>query len=162
MVYGAHGVVVSHPLLMRKALGSNPSVSRLLQQWAQLGNIWHMGSGQAHLGVYPPWRRPKTPPTAVFQDLCRRMFYGAHGVVAHVLWGTWCSGITYAPHAEGPGCKSQCAQTSAAVGAAGQHLAHGQWPGPPRCLPTMDTPEDPTNCCLCKTCAGAFSVGHMA
>ena len=25
---GAHGVVVSHPLRMRKALGSNPSVSR--------------------------------------------------------------------------------------------------------------------------------------
>jgi hypothetical protein len=26
-VHGAHGVVVSHPLRMRKALGSNPSVS---------------------------------------------------------------------------------------------------------------------------------------
>ena len=25
--HGAHGVVVSHPLCMRKALGSNPSVS---------------------------------------------------------------------------------------------------------------------------------------
>ena len=24
------------------------------------------------------------------------------------LWGTWCSGITSAPHAEGPGFKSQC------------------------------------------------------
>ena len=23
-------------------------------------------------------------------------------------WGTWCSGITSAPHAEGPGFKSQC------------------------------------------------------
>ena len=23
-------------------------------------------------------------------------------------WGTWCSGITFAPHAEGPGLKSQC------------------------------------------------------
>ena len=23
-------------------------------------------------------------------------------------WGTWCSGITSAPHAEGPGLKSQC------------------------------------------------------
>ena len=88
---------------MRKALGSNPSVSRLMQQWSQLGNMWHTGSGQAHLGVYPPWICPKTPPTVVFQDLCRRMFYGAHGVVAHVLWGTWCSGITSAPHAEGPG-----------------------------------------------------------
>ena len=27
MEHGAHGVVVSHPLRMRKALGSNPSVS---------------------------------------------------------------------------------------------------------------------------------------
>ena len=27
--HGAHGVVVSHPLRMRKALGSNPSVSIL-------------------------------------------------------------------------------------------------------------------------------------
>ena len=26
-MHGAHGVVVSHPLRMRKALGSNPSVS---------------------------------------------------------------------------------------------------------------------------------------
>ena len=31
-VYGAHGVVESHPLRMRKALGSNPSVSRELQR----------------------------------------------------------------------------------------------------------------------------------
>ena len=27
MIQGAHGVVASHPLRMRKALGSNPSVS---------------------------------------------------------------------------------------------------------------------------------------
>ena len=27
IVYGAHGVVASHPFRMRKALGSNPSVS---------------------------------------------------------------------------------------------------------------------------------------
>ena len=79
MFCGAHGVVVSHPLRMRKALGSNPSVSRLLQQLAQPGDMWHMGSGQAR----------------------------------------------------------------------------------PSFLPTMDMSEDPTNCCLCKTCAGAFSVGHM-
>ena len=30
---GAHGVVVSHPLRMRKALGSNPSVSKSLHFW---------------------------------------------------------------------------------------------------------------------------------
>ena len=30
--YGAHGVVVSHPLRMRKALGSNPSVSIFLDE----------------------------------------------------------------------------------------------------------------------------------
>ena len=30
--YWAHGVVVSHPLRMRKALGSNPSVS-ILPRW---------------------------------------------------------------------------------------------------------------------------------
>ena len=30
---GAHGVVVSHPLRMRKALGSNPSVSILIVIW---------------------------------------------------------------------------------------------------------------------------------
>ena len=29
----AHGVVVSHPLRMRKALGSNPSVSILIIIW---------------------------------------------------------------------------------------------------------------------------------
>ena len=29
----ARGVVVSHPLGMREALGSIPSVSRLMQQW---------------------------------------------------------------------------------------------------------------------------------
>ena len=117
----AHGVVVSHPLHMRKALGSNPSVSRLLQQRAQLGNMWHMGSGQAHPSFYPPWICPETPPTVVFP----------RPVQGHVLWGTWCSGITSAPHAEGPGFKSQCVQTSAAAGAAGRHVAHGQRPGPP-------------------------------
>ena len=26
----------------------------------------------------------------------------------HHTWGTWCSGITSASHAEGPGFKSQC------------------------------------------------------
>ena len=30
--HGAHGVVVSHPLRMRKALGSNPSVSTFVSQ----------------------------------------------------------------------------------------------------------------------------------
>ena len=30
VLYWAHGVVVSHPLRMRKALGSNPSVSILV------------------------------------------------------------------------------------------------------------------------------------
>ena len=38
------------------------------------------------------------------------------------LKGTWCSGITSAPHAEGPGLKSQCVQwrvRSAAVAAVG-------------------------------------------
>ena len=30
------------------------------------------------------------------------------------LRGTWCSGITSAPHAEGPGFKSQCVQSFAA------------------------------------------------
>ena len=30
--------------------------------------------------------------------------------------GTWCSGITSAPHAEGPGLKSQCVQINAEVG----------------------------------------------
>ena len=36
-------------------------------------------------------------------------------------WGTWCSGITSAPHAEGPGFKSQCVHSrnmSAAAAAA--------------------------------------------
>ena len=38
-----------------------------------------------------------------------RTFY-AHNqsCAAKTLWGTWCSGITSAPHAEGPGFKSQC------------------------------------------------------
>ena len=32
-----------------------------------------------------------------------------NGCAEHlVLWGTWCSGITSASHAEGPGFKSQC------------------------------------------------------
>ena len=35
----AHGVVVSHPLRMRKALGSNPSVSILLQAVAVTGRV---------------------------------------------------------------------------------------------------------------------------
>ena len=34
MEHGAHGVVVSHPLRMRKALGSNPSVSILRLRFA--------------------------------------------------------------------------------------------------------------------------------
>ena len=37
--YWAHGVVVSHPLRMRKALGSNPSVSILLHRLAFLKSI---------------------------------------------------------------------------------------------------------------------------
>ena len=32
--FRAHGVVVSHPLRMRKALGSNPSVSIVMQDVA--------------------------------------------------------------------------------------------------------------------------------
>ena len=43
-------------------------------------------------------------------------------------WGTWCSGITSAPHAEGPGLKSQCVHwrvrsaAAAAVGVQGTLL----------------------------------------
>ena len=43
-------------------------------------------------------------------------------VQADYSWGSWCSGITFASHAEGPGLKSQCVHwrvRSAAVAAVG-------------------------------------------
>ena len=80
---GAHGVVVSHPLRMWKALGSNPSVSRLLQQRAQLGGMWHMGSGQARPSFLPAMDMSEDPPTncGLHKTCGWGKFCGAHGVV---------------------------------------------------------------------------------
>ena len=39
-VQGAHGVVASHPLRMRKALGSNPSVSTFVAQGAERNDVF--------------------------------------------------------------------------------------------------------------------------
>ena len=42
---------------------------------------------------------------APFLSSCKGIF------LLQILTGTWCSGITSAPHAEGPGFKSQCVQS---------------------------------------------------
>ena len=47
----AHGVVVSHPLRMRKALGSNPSVSICLN----LHLLLHTVAVHAVMAKHPPW-----------------------------------------------------------------------------------------------------------
>ena len=65
-----HGVVVSHPLRMRKALGSNPSVSRLLQQRVQLGNMWHMRSGQARPRFLPAMDTSEDPTNSRIFKTC--------------------------------------------------------------------------------------------
>ena len=80
MFCGAHGVVVSHPLRMRKALGSNPSVSRLLQQRAQLGGMWHMGSGQARPSFLPAMDLPRDPANRCLSEICAGACYVGHMV----------------------------------------------------------------------------------
>ena len=55
---GAHGVVVSHPLRMRKALGSNPSVSMLcLVRWSRIPRPWRSLALCAGCRLTAPWRR---------------------------------------------------------------------------------------------------------
>ena len=62
--YWAHGVVVSHPLRMRKALGSNPSVSILAPWLRAMGHIICTAPIASTLSticasalIYPAWRR---------------------------------------------------------------------------------------------------------
>ena len=52
--HGAHGVVVSHPLSMREALGSIPSVSILICQCSQ-GQIPVRAYCQRHDTTHNPW-----------------------------------------------------------------------------------------------------------
>ena len=100
----AHGVVVSHPLCMRKALGSNPSVSNvgLRPCCAHQGRAFHVGRRSS----------PQVVPPQNYQWGCltgpRRSKASCHFALVPV--GTWCSGITSASHAEGPGFNPQCVQ----------------------------------------------------
>ena len=153
--YGAHGVVVSHPLRMRKALGSNPSVSiwaeccrgvlkhsplpapplpahALLAGWqlgrhsqgrSRLAGVKQMLRSSGHRRFHSCRRRrfhrcrPASAPASCHSHglslhLTRTFYAQNKSCAAKTLWGTWCSGITSAPHAEGPGFKSQCVHVS--------------------------------------------------
>ena len=141
----ALGVVASHPLRMRKALGSKPSVSRSGSTRRHPGHpdgatptnngtahipgaSWHTNESRQHKQVSHPsvTRRqclmphsgPRLPHNSVpaqassrsaGSTYCRCM--GRRVItVRQCTKGTWCSGITSASHAKGPGFKSQCVQ----------------------------------------------------
>ena len=66
--HGAHGVVASHPLRMRKALGSNPSVSKLCS--CSEGSLFQFGRFvirpvvavvHASWRVLKPWQHMPSP-----------------------------------------------------------------------------------------------------
>ena len=133
--------MASHPLRMRKALGSNPSVSiadstYLAQQKTSTGS-W--------LFLCPSCWRARSARVAelALQRLCKRKVMGSiPRVVVHISWscsrymlevkrfpwGTSCSGITSAPHAEGPGLKSQCVHCAVAVQPLGSGRRQAQIP----------------------------------
>ena len=103
--HGAHGVVVSHPLSMREALGSIPSVSISEDLYgvritpASVCGMKH-DSWHACLQVIA---------NACPSPLLRIFLYTTSGcvVVNTTFKGTWCSGITPAQHAGGPGFNPQ-------------------------------------------------------
>ena len=128
--------MASHPPRMRKALGSNPSVSTDAKQRSQQGSVPHRERGMA---TVPSFRAPSLTPSSPAAARWHRCHTGEwvhadtrigleasptndsgaqprspHIVVCPCLpvkvhtWGTWCSGITSASHAEGPGLKTQC------------------------------------------------------
>ena len=151
---GAHGVVVSHPLRMQKALGSIPSVSM-------------------HSMLHAPWleKDVSRPPATSTDSVSAVLFVGlvsclsiplsararegstlqnagrddlggfstpillscfcskkcskssrVHFPIAEDVY-TWCSGITSASHAEGPGLSPQCVHAQhAACSLAGERL----------------------------------------
>ena len=159
----AHGVVVSHPLRMRKALGSIPSVStyadapRARSYFAEkrrggaqrigcagtvpratsasaalctgaLDTSWdEIRAGVAHIdseGIRTPAGRAHTLTTRShcpggcggaasrkprISDVPRTSSLPQRSPCSNeVVKGTWCSGITSASHAEGPGLNPQC------------------------------------------------------
>ena len=55
-----------------------------------------------------------------------------------MLRGTWCSGITSAPHAEVPGLKSQCVHARQVRRACGQRAEHLSYQTPPPAVDASD------------------------
>ena len=64
--------------------------------WLRSG-FWRTFLGRAARG---PWKEQSAP------EVCKPLVW------AKPYMGTWCSGITSAPHAEGPEFKSQCVHAS--------------------------------------------------
>ena len=123
--------MASHPLRMRKALGSNPSVS--------MGKRLPGSRGTPRVGAFGPAKLPHSllqHPLILCAPYSCPHAHDPHGpYISAGLWhyialmhcplvefhfkhpprGTWCSGITSASHAEGPELKSQCVHSVVAV-----------------------------------------------
>ena len=92
MEHGAHGVVVSHPLRMRKALGSNPSVSIFPNCSAFPAPCFVLSCAcrSASAALQRLGKKATVTPKATFG--CRHT--RAIGICKGKQMGTWCSGIT--------------------------------------------------------------------
>ena len=88
----AHGVVVSHPLRMRKALGSNPSVSIFPNCSAFPAPCFVLSCAcrSASAALQRLGKKATVTPKATFG--CRHT--RAIGICKGKQMGTWCSGIT--------------------------------------------------------------------
>ena len=90
---------------MRKALGSNPSVSNFATGMCAL-----------QMCMWPPHTAPRRAmrahpsPATRCGDGGERVCARPEGPCAKTFKGTWCSGMTSASHAEGPGFNPQCVQ----------------------------------------------------
>ena len=70
-------------------------------------------SAVAHCTKHQAWQRiRKREKRSKWCSLKVVAQYSSHTIAS---WGTWCSGITSASHAEGPGFKSQCVHLSRLV-----------------------------------------------
>ena len=88
----AHGVVVSHPLRMRKALGSNPSVSIFPNCSTIPAPCFAVAC--ACRSASPALRKLGNKAAVTARtNFSRRQMHGS-GICKGKQMGTWCSGIT--------------------------------------------------------------------